>query len=94
MAWSLSWMIWKWQIPKGKAYPAVLLDRDRLFVSAMGVTFCLDPWTGKVFWENELPGTGYGIATIAAVSGSTSQVRAAADEYQNRQSAAASNPAS
>ncbi|MGI8905532.1 MAG: PQQ-binding-like beta-propeller repeat protein [Candidatus Sumerlaeaceae bacterium] len=70
-------MLWKWQAPKGKAYPALLLDGDRLFVSLLGYTFCLDPYTGRVMWENYLPGLGMGVACIATVRANT-QVQSAA----------------
>lgn len=78
---------WQWRIPKGKAYPALLVDDDQLFVSAMGYTYCLDPYTGRVIWQNELPGLGTGVACIATATSHTSSSRAAAETISQQQAA-------
>jgi outer membrane protein assembly factor BamB len=79
-------LLWKWVAPKGKAYPAVLLDGDRLIVSLMGYTYCLDPFSGRVMWQNELPGLGVGVACIATTRGNTdSRIMAAAAEAEQQQ---------
>ncbi len=80
-------LVWQWKIPRGRAYPAILVDGSQLFVSAMGYTYCLDPYTGRIIWENELSGLGTGVACIATVSSHTNPTRAAA-EVVNRQQAA------
>lgn len=71
-------IIWQWKVPKGQGYPAILLDRDRLIVSSMGYTYCLDPITGEQLWENELAGMGIGVACIATTAGNTNPAAAAA----------------
>lgn len=81
-------VVWQCAIPKGKHYPALLLDRECLFVCAMGYTYCLDPWSGKVLWENPLEGMGLGVASITTVSGSTGMLSAAAAAIAAEQSAA------
>lgn len=83
-------LMWEWEAPKGRQYPAVLFDRDKLFVSLMGYTYCLDPWTGHVLWENELSGMGTGVATMAAAGGSTGSAQAAAAIAAQQAAAAAS----
>ncbi len=70
-------ILWQWKIPNGKVYPAILVDGARLFVSAMGYTYCLDANTGRLLWENELPGMGTGVACIATANSNTNPSRAA-----------------
>jgi len=61
--------IWDWKSPKGSGYPALLIDGDRLIVSVHGYTYCLEPTTGSLVWENELKGHGMGITAIASTRG-------------------------
>ncbi len=70
--------VWDWKSPKGGGYPAILLDEDRLIVSVHGYTYCLEPTTGSIVWENELKGYGMGITSIATVRGSSGGGGAAA----------------
>ena len=37
-------------------YVSLLLDGDRLIVSAAGHIYCLDPLTGQTRWQNRLQG--------------------------------------
>ena len=63
--------IWEWKSPNGTGYPAILIDGDRLIVSVDGYTYCLEPTTGSLVWENELKGHGTGIPSLASVRGSS-----------------------
>jgi len=82
-------LLWEWTAPRGSGYAAVLVDGDRLIVSVMGYTYCLDPATGRQLWSNDLPGLGTGVACIATVRGSTGLQRTAAQEIErSRQSTA------
>lgn len=81
--------LWQFEAKKGKAYPALLVDGDRLIASFMGYTYCLDVYTGRVLWENELPHMGVGVACIATARASTNPSRAAASAIQQQQAAAA-----
>jgi|TARA_B100001964_G_C14122021_1_gene548775 hypothetical protein len=63
--------VWDWKSPKGSGFPAILLDGDRLIVSVHGYSYCLEPTTGSLVWENELKGYGMGIASITSVRGSS-----------------------
>ena len=63
-------------------YVTLLLDGDRLIVSTNGFIYCLDPYTGKIRWQNEMIGFGYGPTSIVSVRGQSNQapmVQAAAE---------------
>ena len=64
--------IWDWKCPQGSGYVTVMIDGDRLIVSVMGYTYCLDPIFGQEVWRNPLEGLGVGVATLASVNGSAS----------------------
>ncbi len=61
--------VWSWKSPHA-GIPVLLLDGDRLIVSVNGYTFCLDPLFGQLVWQNDLPGMGVGIPTLASIRGS------------------------
>jgi outer membrane protein assembly factor BamB len=83
-------LVWKWRCPSGSGYVTLLLDGDRLIVSVMGYTYCLDPANGNEVWCNELPGMGIGVASLASVRGcSQPLLDAAAADAQHRSAAAA-----
>jgi outer membrane protein assembly factor BamB len=78
-------LVWKWTCPKGSGLPALLLDGDRLVVSVMGYTYCLDPLNGAEIWKNPLPGMGLGIPNLASARGNTtSQLYAVLAEYERQ----------
>jgi outer membrane protein assembly factor BamB len=86
-------LIWQWRSPQGSGYVTLLLDGDRLIVSVVGYTYCLDPANGNQVWFNALPGFGTGVASIASVRGCVQPyLEAAAAEAQ--QSAAAASATS
>jgi hypothetical protein len=62
-------LLWQWKARKGSGYVTVLLDGDRLIVSVIGYTYCLDPLSGQEYWFNELSGMGSGVACLASVRG-------------------------
>ncbi|HTB61968.1 MAG TPA: PQQ-binding-like beta-propeller repeat protein [Opitutales bacterium] len=80
--------IWQWKSPTGTGYVTVLLDGDRLIVSVVGYTYCLDPLTGNQLWFNSLAGCGVGVASLASVNGVATGLLGAANA--NAQAAAAS----
>jgi outer membrane protein assembly factor BamB len=83
-------LVWQWKSPKGSGYVTLLLDGDRLIVSVVGYTYCLDPATGNEVWSNALPGFGTGVASLASVRGFSQPVLdAAAADAQQAASAAA-----
>ncbi|MSR58814.1 MAG: hypothetical protein EXS05_14375 [Planctomycetaceae bacterium] len=76
--------------PSG-AYVTLLLDDDRLMVSANGYLYCLDPSNGAQLWNNETKGFGTGVASIASFRGNSSQNAnsQAAQQAAQQQAAAA-----
>jgi outer membrane protein assembly factor BamB len=64
---------WKTTLGGGFGNPFVTLATDGVYVFAhsRGKLFCLDAQSGKILWTNELPGLGYGIASICAQAGSS-----------------------
>jgi outer membrane protein assembly factor BamB len=49
------------------------LEDDRLIVSCSGYIYCLNPLTGQIYWNNDMPGYGLGVASLASVRGGHSQ---------------------
>ncbi|MCC7423324.1 MAG: PQQ-binding-like beta-propeller repeat protein [Planctomycetaceae bacterium] len=81
--------VWQWKPPKGTGWIALLLDGDRLIVSAHGYMYCLDPMTGEQLWRNDLKGMGTGVPCIASVNGHTNPMALFAAMQQQQQAAAA-----
>ena len=55
-------------------YVTLLLDCDRLIVSADGHLYCLDPLTGRIRWHNGMSGYGAGAPTsLVSVRGQSLQ---------------------
>ena len=65
--------LWKTHLDTGFGESFVSLATDGTFVFAhtRGKLFCLDSHSGEVLWKNDLPGLGYGIASICAMAGPT-----------------------
>ena len=80
-------LLWSWKAPHGSGFVAVLVDGDQLFASVQGYTWCLDPLTGDVVWENLLSGFGFGIPCLATANLNTGRDSGAAfaSEEANRQ---------
>ena len=87
-------IVWDWKSPKGAGFPSMLVDGDRLIVSVQGYTFCLEPITGALVWENELKGYGTGIPSLASARGITTSQSGAAAAVAAQQAAAAQGGAS
>ncbi len=83
-------IVWAWQAGKGRGYTTVLLDGDRLIVSVIGYTYCLNPMTGEELWFNSLSGMGTGVVSIASVHGNAQSGAALADEEARARAASAS----
>lgn len=67
-------VIWEWKVPKSGGVIQLLLDEDRLIVSAGGYLYCLDPNNGRVLWDNPLRGKGIGPMTMVSPRGDTAPV--------------------
>ncbi|HBF33615.1 TPA: hypothetical protein DDW35_03530 [Candidatus Sumerlaeota bacterium] len=60
-------------LKRGTCYITFLLDGNRLIVSCDGYIYCLNPLTGDLFWNNDMPGYGTGVTSLASVRGSSNQ---------------------
>ncbi len=61
--------VWDWKSPEGSGFVSILVDVDRVIVSVMGYTYCLDPIFGQEVWRNPLRGMGTGVACVASANG-------------------------
>lgn len=83
-------LMWEWKSPEGSGFVSLMLDVDRLIVSVMGYTYCLDPIFGQEVWRNPLRGMGTGVACLTSVNGVRLNAEAAAGQaavQRDRQSA-------
>ena len=48
----------------GDGYVSLNADDQQVYVYAKGQMYCLDVVSGRVLWNNELKGFGYGIGSI------------------------------
>ena len=72
-------IVWEWKAPKGSGFVNVLpIEGNRLIVSVMGYTYCLDATNGGQFWYNGLSGFGIGVASLTTMSNSGANSAAAA----------------
>ena len=60
---------WQWKASQGSGYVSLLLDRDRLFASVDGYTYCLKASTGEQMWFNPMKGFGTGVTSLACSGG-------------------------
>ena len=60
-------VVWKWKSRKGGGYTTVLRVGDRLVVSVLGYTYCLEGETGRELWFNELEGMEMGVVSMASM---------------------------
>ena len=65
-------ILWEWHSQHGAGYTTVLVDRDRLVVSASGYIYCLAASSGELLWHNPLTGFGCGVASLATLGDRTS----------------------
>ena len=83
--------VWQWSPAKGAGYMSILLDGDRLIVSASGYMYCLDPLFGQEVWSNPLEGMGTGVPCIASSNGATNSTPAMQAALQQQAAAAAAS---
>jgi outer membrane protein assembly factor BamB len=80
---------------KGSDFVNVVLDGDRVLATTKGEIYCIDPVTAQVIWQNDLPGMGTGIVSIATVNAPSNPDFVLAQEKHRRdqQTAAATTAA-
>lgn len=81
--------LWQWSPSKGAGYMSILVDGDRLIVSAMGYMYCLDPVFGQEVWSNHLEGLGTGVPCLASTNGHSNSSAMQAAMQQQAAAAAA-----
>jgi outer membrane protein assembly factor BamB len=59
-------IVWTWACEHSDGDVAILIqDTQRMYVSADGYTYCLNPMTGEQIWCNEMEDMGCGHPTLA-----------------------------
>jgi PQQ-like domain len=61
-------IVWRWKAHHN-GYVTLLLDGDMLIVSVNGFMYALDALTGRLIWENEMDGFGYGVTSLVSQNG-------------------------
>ena len=74
-----------------EGFVTLTCDDRQVFAYACGQIHCLDLFSGRMLWSNELKGYGYGIASISLPGSTPAPAASAAAQIasQNSQSAGA-----
>ncbi len=82
--------IWITELPGGlsSGFVTLLADDKHVFAHTKGQLHCLALSDGTLRWTNELPGCGYGIASIAFPGGGSAPGPDAVQEIANQEAAA------
>jgi outer membrane protein assembly factor BamB len=82
-------VLWTTKLPGGLGgdFVTVASDGERVFAHSSGQLFCLDLWSGRMLWTNELRGYGYGLASICVPGTATSPDLAAVRAIQAQREA-------
>jgi PQQ-like domain len=82
-------VLWTTKLPGGLGsdFVAVACDGERVFAHSSGQLFCLDLWSGRRLWTNELRGCGYGLASICVPGMASSPDLAAVRAIQSQREA-------
>lgn len=91
-------VLWSTKLPTGMGgqdFVTLLSAGDLIFAYCGGHLHALDMQTGAIRWSNELPGLGYGLASlhVPGVGSAPSTAQAQAVVAARAQVAAASTPA-
>jgi outer membrane protein assembly factor BamB len=77
----------------GNGFVTVLCDGANVFAYTGGHLHCLDIVNGQILWDNDLPGYGYGMATLAFADGRSAPDSAAVQVMLDQADAASSGVA-
>jgi outer membrane protein assembly factor BamB len=69
---------------EGSDFVNVVLDGDRILATTKGEIYCIDPVTAQVIWQNDLPGMGAGIVSIATAHAPSNPDLGLAQEKRRR----------
>ena len=63
--------LWTTPLPGalGTSFVTLLADSHRVFAHTHGRLHCIDLTSGRILWSNDLPGCGYGFASLAFPGG-------------------------
>lgn len=75
---------------KGSDFVNVVVEVGRVFATAYGELFCLDPLTGNALWHNRLKSFGTGLATIATEANAQRELPVMAEKNRRDTEAASS----
>ena len=87
-------IVWSWKSPRGHGFVAMLLDDGLLVASINGYTYGIDASTGEQLWQNEMSGFGFGVPSLATVTGHSAHPplgQAEADAQSSSSTAAGSS---
>ena len=82
--------LWSTRLKSGE-FVTVATDDLLVYAHTKGELFCLDLQTGIQLWKNDLPGLGYGIASLALPGQPTSPDAVVAMQQSDDDAAAASH---
>jgi outer membrane protein assembly factor BamB len=88
-------VLWTAKLPGGLGsdFVTVTCDSERVFAHSSGQLFCLELQSGRLLWNNELHGFGYGLASICVPGASSGPELAAVRAIQAQREAANSSSA-
>jgi outer membrane protein assembly factor BamB len=82
-------LLWETKLKGGQGdFVTLLCDGPRIYAACGGHLHCLDFATGEVQWTNELPGYGYGLASLCLPDGASAPTPAAMAAILAQQQAA------
>ena len=79
--------LWRTKLKGAGGFATVLCDGRNVFAGSRGKFYCLD-LDGKLLWQNELSGLGYGLISIALPNGLSAPDIAALQAIMNQRDAA------
>ena len=74
----------------GETFVSLLADDKRVYVHTQGELHCLDLFSGRELWKDDLAGYGYGIASMALPGSQFATTAAAFEKIRQEKAAAAS----
>ncbi len=88
----LVYLGWTTQLTGGD-FVNLMLDEDVILAATKGEIFCLRAESGDILWQNQLPGMGFGLISIATANGNTGTSPAVAKRRQDEAATAVSTAA-
>jgi outer membrane protein assembly factor BamB len=86
-------ILWSTEVSStlGNPFVTLVIDEHRVFAGCAGHLHCLDLATGGVIWTNELPGYGYGLASLCLPGGKSSPSPEVAEQLAEEEKKRRSN---